>query len=755
VLRLAIGREGVGLELAQPARIGCLQATDLSVALPAVRFPVDVSGGVPRFRHRRGELRRLELEIEARALEAWSAPRLRGLVGTRTPDVWIGVRPAGAFVCVSALAEPDEDTERRAPVLAFEVHALAEGSALVLVVHQARGSDLPQTPTALALACLEAMLGHIATREGASFVIARGADAIARVLLPEAGARVPSADGVRWTALTAAGDAWVLEGVLGGVAAAPSDEAVRAREAAMLLRDTDDALMHGDDEAARASAIRALERAPHHAEIARRIAHIDACRGRTEAALALLVEVAPAHVGTMHGELLATVGDIDGALASLERVGETDPAPMLGARAYELAARLTRDPEQAAAWLDRSLARAPRSTPGRWLRVTRRVALGRLEDATADVEHLEALARGERAKHLVWLRAGATWHEAGLGSRAAVLYERALRFAPDEPRALAGLGAALANEGRGGRGVALLERAVSLAEARAEPTAPILLELARALAERLDDLPSAVARAGAIPSGAREAPIARGLEGRWRARLGDLAGASLSFARLRELAMSYPPGDDDPRGAAMARLLREASEFANGRMHDAAAAQRHLAAALRLRPHDAEVGRAYRAIGEQIAQHDPYVNVGAARSKRADPNENVGAAGSKRADPNENEATPARPPELRLDLSTAAESDLDVQIAGRIDELTRRLQADARDEAVADELAGLLERAGRGHELLALLSARFEDATAERRALLAPRAQAALERLATEAAAAGRNDEAALYRGALASFSVQ
>jgi hypothetical protein len=67
---------------------------------------------------------------------------------------------------------------------------------------------------------------------------------------------------------------------------------------------------------------------------------------------------------------------------------------------------------------------------------------------------------------------------------------------------------------------------------------------------------------------------------------------------------------------------------------------------------------------------------------------------------------------------------------------------------VADELAALLEQAGRGHELLALLSARLEDATPERRVVLAPTAAAALERLARDAEAAGRHEEAALYRGA-------
>jgi tetratricopeptide (TPR) repeat protein len=759
-LRLAIGRSGIGLELARPARLECLTVTDLAAALPGVRFPVDVSGGVPRFRHRRGELQRLELEAGARAVERWAAPRLRGIVGTRTPEVWIGVRRAGALVCLAA--PPDAEDEgadsapRSTPVLAFEVHALAEQDDLVLVVEQARGADLPRAATVAALACMEAILRGIGAREGATFIVRHGAGAVARALLPEAGARVPAADGVCWTSLAASGDAWVLQAAHGAVAAAPTDEAVRAREVAALLREADDTLVHGDEAAARALYVDALERAPRHPEIARRIVDIDVrAGGRTEAALAMLVEArAPKSAreprfGTTPGELLLETGDTEAALASLERAGDTEPAPALAARAFEIAGRVARDPEEAARWLDRAVARAPRSTSARWLRVSRRVALGRLEDAMADVEHLEALARGGRAKHLVWLRAGRAWHAAGLASRAGALFERALRFVPDEPRALAGLGAALVGDGREARGVAVLERALELAEGRGEPAGAILLDLARALAERLDDLPTAVSRARTVPADAREAPIARGLEGRWRARLGDLAGAALAFARLREIAMSLPGGTDDARAPAIVALLKEAADMERSRMNDPLAAQRHLAAALRLRPRDAELLRAYRDVGaivarrdaepeealrDELTSHFPEAEEGSATHRTAAAGAPLPAA----------LVAPLRP---ALDLSLPADPEPDV--AARIEDLTRRLQADARDDAVADELAALLEQAGRGHELLALLSARLEDATPERRKELAPRARATLERLAAEADAAGRRDEAALYRGAI------
>jgi hypothetical protein len=71
---------------------------------------------------------------------------------------------------------------------------------------------------------------------------------------------------------------------------------------------------------------------------------------------------------------------------------------------------------------------------------------------------------------------------------------------------------------------------------------------------------------------------------------------------------------------------------------------------------------------------------------------------------------------------------------------------------VVDELAALLVRLGRGLELLALLSARLEDAPPERRAQLLPQQRAVLARLEVEAREAGRASEASLFRDALAAL---
>ncbi|HVY46506.1 MAG TPA: hypothetical protein VHB21_11535, partial [Minicystis sp.] len=55
-LRLALSRGLLAIELDAPYRLGPIEVTELAVSLPDVRFPVDLSGGVAKFRHRRGVL---------------------------------------------------------------------------------------------------------------------------------------------------------------------------------------------------------------------------------------------------------------------------------------------------------------------------------------------------------------------------------------------------------------------------------------------------------------------------------------------------------------------------------------------------------------------------------------------------------------------------------------------------------------------------------------------------------------------------
>jgi len=731
-LRLAIGRDGIGLELEGPVMLGCLRVTALATTLPGTRFPLDVSGGVNRFRHRRGELERLAFDIEARAFEGWASPRLRGIVGERSPDVTVSFAEGTVTVCVAQPVEGDV-AAGPSPALAFELHALAAGDDLLFIVSAARGADLPRPATAMAGACAGALLGRLATRSGSVFRVGCFASALARALLPEAGARVPATDGVGCTAMVAQQGVVSIVAARDATLALTSAAAVRRLEGATRLRRADEALAAGQDDDARAEALAELERAPRDPEALRRLVEIDErVPARAEAALAALGELDadPAEpVGPAPGDLRSRVGDIAGAMAAYERAAEHESCAPLAARTYERAAALAGHPERAKALLDRAITRAPRSASARWARVAALLALGRPGDALADIESLEAMVRTAPAKYAVWMRAGAAFRRAGLGARAGAIFERALRFAPDEPAALGGLGAALAAEPAGApgasgagrdvsgrraaRGVALLSRAADRAYATGAPAAAIELDLARALADVLNDLPAAVAHVARVSASAPEFLVARGLEGRWRARLGDLAGASLAFAALREHAASLPVESGGDAAKAAVESLVEAARFERDTRGDPLAARRHLAVALRIRPEHAEALRIDLALGEAQVRASQAVAVA---------------------------------PELRLER---VDDDAQAEASARADDLARQLQADPTNDAVAGELAGLLEDLGRHHELLALLSARLDDAPPERRSALLPPFRATLARLAVASDAAGRAGEAALYRGVM------
>ncbi|MFC1641624.1 hypothetical protein ACFL5O_02885, partial [Myxococcota bacterium] len=67
-LRLTVSRGALGIELYKSVLLGPLEVAALSWLVPSLRFPVDLSGGVPAFRHRRGDLEHLALRISQTAL---------------------------------------------------------------------------------------------------------------------------------------------------------------------------------------------------------------------------------------------------------------------------------------------------------------------------------------------------------------------------------------------------------------------------------------------------------------------------------------------------------------------------------------------------------------------------------------------------------------------------------------------------------------------------------------------------------------
>jgi tetratricopeptide (TPR) repeat protein len=230
-------------------------------------------------------------------------------------------------------------------------------------------------------------------------------------------------------------------------------------------------------------------------------------------------------------------------------------------------------------------------------RLDARLARADVQGALSDAEHLEAMASGAAARHAVCSRVAQRLLAAGYVKEAGRAFERALRYMPDDARATAGLGRSLLAAGSSSRAMALFERAITLSERRGQPDGSALLELARLVGEKLNDLPQAIARARQVPPEAPEAEAARHLEGLYRARIGDRVGASQAYARLREtIELS------GSKSAATLSRLRDAAQFELGERDEPALAERHLALALRLAPHDAELSADYRRAAELLDQ---------------------------------------------------------------------------------------------------------------------------------------------------------
>ncbi|WP_437686589.1 tetratricopeptide repeat protein [Sorangium sp. So ce176] len=609
VLRLAVSKGALAIELGEPFALGPLRVTELVVRLAGIRFPVDLSGGVARFRHRRGQLARIAVEAQGSDLAGWAAPRLRGFFGEGTPQLLIAPIEDGALVALRS----------GETALAFEVAVAPGERALRLLPERARGIGLEAPPHALALRALSLIAGaHGRVVEGA-VVLDAAVERIVRLLLPAAGARAPAVGGVQWTAVAAEAGRFRAEGALGEMPPALSDRALRALEAAELAGAADELALAGGLDQARYNYLSALERAPRHPEISSRLAWLDLVIGdRAEGALSTVVEAMPAvDAGLLGGALLEAVGDRDGAFSALARAAHAEPYGPLAALAWLRAARLADTFDVRLDALNLGVTRAPGLESLRWARLEARLDVADVRGALADAEHLEASARGPDARHAVYRRAAEMILARGYAADARALFERALRYAPESPDAVAGLARSLRAAGEGRRALDLLARARALAARSGAPACALDLELGRGLAELAGDLPAAVARVRAIPPGEPEALQARLLEGRWCAELGDLGGASVALGRLRdavELALQGRAADDagSARGrgallgeghAAVAAMLAEAAEIEERSRGDLLAAQRHLGLALRLRPRDPGVLASFRRVSGEIAPH--------------------------------------------------------------------------------------------------------------------------------------------------------
>ena len=582
-LRLTVSRGVLGMELYEAIELGPLDVAGLSLTLPNLKFPLDLSGGVPQFRHRRGELAHALLTCSLTRLARFFEQRVGDVIGPLVRPLAVFSRPQGVGVGLIA--------EGRA--LAFDLLWVPDERHARFVVHDARGVGLPGAALGFALRALDGVFAGLGTRSGRVISIADAGALLARVLLPAVGARAPSAKRVRFGPLVADGNELRLELDAAFGPAELSATGTRALELAQLVSAADDALASGVPDEARSAYLAALEQAPRHPELVRLVADIDLqFAERAEAALGMVVEsLAATRAGLTGAELMWRVGDFDGARQALSEAALSESYPPLAALLWCRCAERDASPIERRAALDRAVALSPGLELPRMRRFSARLEHGDSEGALADAEHLEAMTPGARGKHAQNLRAARAFSAAGFARPARRCFERALRYAPDDARATAGLARALLEAGLRERATTLLARAVALSERGGQPDADALLDLATVLATDLKDLPQAIARARQVSVASPRHVEARYLEAGWRAALGDIAGASLCYGRMRE---AIELSDVAPVHAA--RFLLDAAEFEYSTERDVLAAERHLAVAVRVAPHEAAIAERYRSV---------------------------------------------------------------------------------------------------------------------------------------------------------------
>jgi cellulose synthase operon protein C len=706
-----------------------------AAVLEGLRFPLDLGGGVSRFRHRRGRLAGGKIEVDLVSLARWAGARLAGVFGG-APRVTLSATEDGVFVGIASA----ETT------IAFELLVAPLGPDLRLLIEAPRGAGLPEPAQALAVRALAQVSRGSGELVGGALILRDPLGQLARRAWPLAGARVPSTEGV---ALALDSDSkgagrlgWTIH--LAEPERALSPRVLSALERVELSVTADTALVAGDHEAARRAYLGALDLAPRHPEIARALAELDLrVFERPEAALSTLVDaMGVVDAGLLGSEVLEAVGEPEAAYAAAARAAAEETWGALAARAWLRAARLAPVEASRDEAIENALVREPSLETARWMRFEARLVRGDLRGAIADADHLELTAEGHVSRHEVARRAADALRQRGFLDAARARFERSIRWAPRSITALLGLARTLSELGRSARSLDLLARAATLEVGKNDATGEVAIELGKALVQVAQDRSAAVARVAVLPPTAAMATEARLLEAEWRAELGDRVGACRALERLREIA-ELRAGSLSPEAAAgLATELERAANLCTEQLGDARAAEHCLALSLRISPTSGGRARKLRALVDERAQR-------AETLPRAEPDARVAAPDVAPAHPTTTAAEPTRASLAHVahvasaELSTPEVAHADDEQL--VEQLSQKLRADPNSEPVAEQLAGVLARLGRDLDLLALVSARLDEAPVELHPAWKLRRSAVLKRLGETARAEGRLDEASLY----------
>ncbi|HEY5956504.1 MAG TPA: hypothetical protein VIV60_08130, partial [Polyangiaceae bacterium] len=340
----------------------------------------------------------------------------------------------------------------------------------------------------------------------------------------------------------------------------------------------------------------ALESAPRQRELVLLVAELDLGMGRVEAALGLIAESMPLlSASTVGAKALIERGDLESARELLGQAASDEHYPPLASLLHLARAQYEDDGIERRLILDTAVASSPALACARWARLEARAHSGDASGAMADAQHLEAAASGRQARFTICNRAAERMLSAGLEQNAATLYQRALRYAPDDVGAMLGLANSLHARGESLRAIPLLERAIQIGAESGQQSGAACVTLAALVATKLGDLPQAVSRVRAVPNGDPDVVTARGLEGRYRLMLGDIVGASLAFSRMRELIAV------EPQPSKWVEWLLEAARFERDVLRDVNAAERHLSLAIRVAPRHSTAKELYREVAAVIA----------------------------------------------------------------------------------------------------------------------------------------------------------
>lgn len=733
-LRLVAFRGGLGIELYEAQHLACFEVEELTWSLPGVGFPVDLSGGVRSFSRKRGLLQRLVLSVDLGELESWLSQRAADIPSLgalqRPVTLWPVRHGIGLGVCA----------ERGA--LGFDLlwAPLGEEDAGFVVSNPRCAGQVAGPALSYVLGFLSHVLGEAGSGDGRRVSFGSVPQRVSRELLPKLGFRLPHVRGLRPSSLEVREERLTVafDRSLPHWAAPP--EVAGALEFAKSLQRGDRALTAGRVDEARQDYVAALESTPRHPELSQTIASIDAqFEERNEAALALLVESLPAvEFGLVGAQLLAKTGDFEGAKLAVGKLASRERFPPLAAAYWLTFGQWLPELEQRLEVVELALAASAGFVPARWARFSLRVHLGDVNGALADAEHVEAASVGSEARHTVLVKAAAELAGAGYSDAAGRLYERSLRYLPKDPESSLGVAQSFVEAGKCERAMVLLQRTVELAEAREPIRARANLALARLLADHVGDLPQAIHRARQVSGLSEEAVEARGYEAIWRAKIGDVAGASVAFSRLAD-TISASSGVKALRAA---HWLLEAGRYFAQDAADVLVAERFLAEALRLAPKDSTIAEAYRAAARRV--HVGRVQSGHLQASRSERPEQAASVHEPAVEAGPDSGIGALGAEDEHDEDAARNLELEVE------GLKAQLLASRTPEpSLIDRLVDGLHRLRRDEEAYALLQAQIDDATGTARTTLLKALRKVLQGLIEAAREAGDSDDVELYELAL------